>query len=292
MIVLDGKIIAQRCREEIKNTILNLPAHRKPSLAFILVGDHAASSTYVKMKAKGCAEVGIQSTVLSLPEKISFLELTKVIHDLNHDPSIDGILVQQPLPNHLDSSKVVDAIDPKKDVDGFHPLNLGKLLVQDPSGFIACTPLGILELLKAYELDLEGKHVVVLGRSLIVGKPIANLLSQKRPYCNATVTICHASSQHLSSITKSADVLIAAIGKPHFIDESMVKEGAIVIDVGINRITKNGTSIITGDVNYASVSKKASAITPVPGGIGPMTIAMLLKNTLKSFQLSHGFSVT
>lgn len=286
MIILDGKKTAENIRRNIK-LVIDQGFLRKPGLAFILIGDHSASKTYVNMKSKACLEVGILSKVIRLKESTPQLELAKVIHELNYDSSIDGILIQQPFPKHLDAVKVLHSIDPAKDVDGFHALNLGKMLMQDDTGFIPCTPLGILELLKAYNLNLDGKNVVVLGRSLIVGRPIANLLSQKRPFCNATVTICHSGSENLNSITKTADVLIAAVGISNFIKKSMIKQGCIIIDVGINRIQKDGNLILTGDVDFEDVAQSTSAITPVPGGVGPMTIAMLLQNTLKSFLLKH-----
>lgn len=282
MLIIDGKKTAQLHKNKIKQ-ILDKGFSRKPGLAFILIGEDSASMTYVKMKSKACNEVNIESHVIHLPGDVSQEHLLKVIDQLNHNPHIDGILVQQPFPKHLNPLTIINSIDPFKDVDGFHPVNIGKLIMQDDTGFIPCTPLGILKLLEDYQLSLEGKHVVVIGRSLIVGRPIANLLSQSRDFCNATVTCCHRSSKDLSSFTKIADVLIVAIGKNEFIKADMVKEGCIVIDVGINRIEKKGTNILVGDVDFENVSLKASAITPVPGGVGPMTIAMLLANTMKSF---------
>ncbi len=280
--ILDGKKVAEKHRLNIKNT-LSKGFYRKPGLAFILIGENPASNAYVKMKVKGCEEVGIESFLIRFDETISKEKLLSVIQELNLNSDIDGILVQQPLPSHLNTDQIVHAIDPKKDVDGFHPLNLGKMLIQDESGFIPCTPLGILNILKEYHLSAEGKHVVILGRSLIVGRPIANLMSQKREFCNATVTLCHSGTRNLSELTKKADILIAAIGQPHFVKKEMLKKDCIVIDVGINRIFKDEKMILTGDVDFDHVKDHVQAITPVPGGIGPMTIAMLLENTLKSF---------
>ncbi|NBO23854.1 MAG: bifunctional 5,10-methylenetetrahydrofolate dehydrogenase/5,10-methenyltetrahydrofolate cyclohydrolase [Chlamydiae bacterium] len=280
--LLDGKAVAQKIRNEIHLSLKSfLP--KKPGLAFILVGQHEPSLAYVKMKMKGCEEVGIISKVHHLDEKTKTQSLLDLVEALNEDPSVDGILIQQPLPIHLDSHKVLLAINPQKDVDGFHPLNLGKMLMQDSSGFLPCTPFGILELLAHYQLDFDGKQVVILGRSLIVGRPLANMLSQKRNFCNATVTLCHSGTKNLKEITKTADLLIAACGIAHFIKEEMVKEEAVVIDVGINRIFNGEKLIITGDVDFENVKKKAKALTPVPYGIGPMTIAMLLQNTQTSF---------
>ncbi len=280
MKLIDGKQIAQEIRAEIKSEIARI-AGREPGLAFVLVGDHTPSLTYVNMKKKGCEEVGIRSKVIHLPESIAEEKLIKEIELLNSDPSIDGILVQQPLPSAISTVKVVESIDPEKDVDGFHPHNLGKLMMGQKGGFIPCTPLGILKLLEKNGLSAEGKHVVVVGRSLIVGRPLAMLLSQNRPHCNATVTLAHSKTENLSAICKQADILIAAVGRPHLIRAEMVKEGAVVIDVGINR---NETGHIVGDVDFENVKTIASMITPVPGGVGPMTIAMLLSNTLLSYK--------
>ncbi|MGR3973428.1 MAG: bifunctional 5,10-methylenetetrahydrofolate dehydrogenase/5,10-methenyltetrahydrofolate cyclohydrolase [Candidatus Rhabdochlamydia sp.] len=281
MTLLDGKLIAGQQLDQLKKKIANF--RRAPSLAFILVGDHLASQTYVRMKNKQSALVGIASTVYQLPQTISEKELLAIITTLNEDASIDGILVQQPLPSHLSSQVITQAVSPHKDVDGFHPLNLGKILTSDPTGLIPCTPLGILHLLTAYDIPIQGKHVVILGRSLIVGKPLAALLAQKNPRANATVTLAHTATDNLSSLTRSADIVIAAMGAPHFVTASLVKEGAVVIDVGINRLEGK----IVGDVHFEEVQKIASFITPVPGGIGPMTIAMLLSNTALAYQQTH-----
>ncbi len=282
MNLLNGKKIAQEIQAEIATTLLH--AHkRKPGLAFILVGDNPASQTYVRAKKKACAQIGIISTLLELPNTTTQEELLEHIRILNLDPLIDGILVQLPLPLHIHDRAVMLAIDPNKDVDGFHPINIGKLLLGDDSGLLPCTPNGIKELLKRHAISPEGKHVVIVGRSNIVGKPLAAILMQKKPDCNATVTIAHSQSKHIKEITKSADILIAAIGKPRFIGKEMVQKGAVVIDVGINRL---GNNTLVGDVDFHEVKQIASWITPVPGGVGPMTIAMLMKNTLLSFQRS------
>ncbi|MCF7806877.1 MAG: bifunctional methylenetetrahydrofolate dehydrogenase/methenyltetrahydrofolate cyclohydrolase FolD [Simkaniaceae bacterium] len=284
MHILDGKAFAAQLRAEMKNE-LNQIGGRSPGLAFILIGSHPASHSYVSMKEKACHEVGITSKTLQLDQNISEKDLIEQIKALNMDPSIDGILIQQPFPQHLEALKIVACIDPQKDVDGFHPLNLGKLMIGDPSGFVPCTPLGILKLLEHYRIDAESKHVVIAGRSNIVGKPLASLLIQKKKGCNATVTVVHSQTQNIQQICSSADILIAAIGAPHLIKPDYVKEGAVVVDVGINRIHMNHQSKIVGDVDFDSVSQKTSYITPVPGGIGPMTIAMLLHNTIKSFKM-------
>lgn len=277
--IIDGKKIALEILSELSHKIGALPA-RKPGLAFILVGDNPASQTYVRAKKKTCAQIGIHSTLIHLPNETTQEELIKHIQVLNTDPLIDGILVQLPLPLHIHNRPIMLAIDPTKDVDGFHPLNMGKLLLGEEGGFVPCTPQGIHELLKRSHVPISGKHVVIVGRSNIVGKPLAALLMQKKSDCNATVTIAHSKSENLKSITKSADILVAAIGSPHFITKDMVKKGAVVIDVGINRF-HNGT--LVGDVNYSEIAPLTSHITPVPGGVGPMTIAMLMQNTYLSF---------
>lgn len=279
--IIDGQKIARSILNELKNEIKSSQG-RPPGLAFVLIGDDPASKSYVRMKKKRCEEVGILSHILSFPHDILEEELLQKIADLNRDSKIDGILVQQPFPRHISVEKVISFTDPTKDVDGFHPLNLGKLLTSDPTGFVSCTPLGIKMLLEKSEIKTEGRHVVIVGRSQIVGKPLAALLMQKGPYADATVTVAHSKTPSLSAITKEADILIAALGRPQSITKEMVKEGSVVVDVGINRL-KNGT--LVGDVDFDSVSKIASAITPVPGGVGPMTIAMLLSNTWKSYKL-------
>jgi methylenetetrahydrofolate dehydrogenase (NADP+)/methenyltetrahydrofolate cyclohydrolase len=270
---INGTLLAKQCRESLKLKIEK--EEKKPSLAFVLVGEDPASQSYVRMKGKACLEVGILSIKIDLPETVSESTLLETVEKLNRDPSVHGILVQMPLPKHINEQKILLSIDPNKDVDGFHPINVGKMMTGDPNAIIPCTPLAVLKMLEAYKVETAGKHVVVLGRSNIVGRPLANLLSQKRPQGNATVTLAHSLTKDLPLLTKQADILIAALGKPHFITHEHIKTGAVVIDVGINRL---GTQIV-GDVDYASVSPIASLITPVPGGVGPMTIAMLLENT-------------
>lgn len=285
--IIDGKRIAKKIEEECKGKILRLKEkhpHATPKMAFFCIGNHAPSLSYVKKKKQKCQEVGILSEDLFFPETISELELLTAIKKANEDPHIHGILVQLPLPDHISPYKVMENIDPDKDVDGFHPVNMGRLLLGEEKGLLPCTPLGIITLLEDCGIFLAGKHVVILGRSNIVGKPLAALLMQKKPYGNATVTLAHSYTENLIEICKSADVLVAAMGKPHFVQPSMIKKGAIVIDVGINKITENGTTKIVGDVDFSKVSPLCSYISPVPGGVGPMTIAMLLANTVKSFE--------
>lgn len=277
--LIDGKKIANEIQAEIEKKVAQIEG-RKPGLAFILVGENPASQSYVRSKRKACASVGIVSIVHELPSSISQSDLIKQIDQLNRNPEVDGILVQLPLPPHIEEQSVTAAIDPAKDVDGFHPVNVGKMLIGDESGFLPCTPHGIKILLEKSKIRVDGKHVVILGRSNIVGKPLAAILMQKKPHCNATVTIAHSQSEHLQALTRSADILVAAIGRPLFVKKEMVKQGATVIDVGINRLPDGK---LVGDVDFQSVSETAGHITPVPGGIGPMTIAMLLQNTLWSF---------
>jgi len=278
MILLDGKKVADQILKDLKKTIGTLT--RPPGLAFVIIGEDPASQTYVRMKKKKCLDVGIVSKDKKFAADTTEKELMGYIEKLNRDPTIDGILIQQPLPPHLRASTLMEAVDPNKDVDGFHPINMGRLLLGETNGFVPCTPEGIHRLLQAYEISLSGKHVVILGRSNIVGKPLAALLVQKNPSANATVTIAHTGTKHLKELAHSADILIAAMGCPHFVQAPMVKKGAIVIDVGINR---NG-SRLTGDVDFERVAPLCSYITPVPGGIGPMTIAMLLSNTVLSVE--------
>jgi methylenetetrahydrofolate dehydrogenase (NADP+)/methenyltetrahydrofolate cyclohydrolase len=282
--LIDGKRIANEIQLEIAEAVRQLPG-RKPGLAFILVGENPASQSYVKSKQKACFATGIQSTFLELPSHVSQSDLLKHIDKLNRDPQIDGILVQLPLPAQIDEKKITSAIDPGKDVDGFHPINVGKMLLGEEGGFLSCTPNGIKVLLERSQIPVEGKHVVIVGRSNIVGKPLAAILVQKKPHCNATVTLAHSQSEHLGEITRSADILVAAIGRPGFITKEMVKPGVVIIDVGINRLS-NGK--IVGDVDFEHVAPLASHITPVPGGVGPMTIALLLQNTLLSYHRRHG----
>ncbi|MEI8329126.1 MAG: bifunctional methylenetetrahydrofolate dehydrogenase/methenyltetrahydrofolate cyclohydrolase FolD [Chlamydiia bacterium] len=282
--LINGKKIALEIGKKIAATIEKLPG-RKPGLAVLLVGDNPSSKIYIAMKKKKCEELGILSFDEHLPFTITEQKLIEKIQSFNQDPNIDGILVQMPLPPHIDPHRIIQAIDPSKDVDGFHPMNIGNLLLGDPHCFCPCTPLGIHALLIHSNIPISGKHVVIVGRSSIVGKPLAALLMQKAPDCNATVTIAHSMSENLQNICQSADILIAAVGQAHFIKENMIQEGACIIDVGINRVeTPSGRQQILGDVDFAHVAPKCSSITPVPGGVGPMTIAMLMSNTLLSFE--------
>jgi methylenetetrahydrofolate dehydrogenase (NADP+)/methenyltetrahydrofolate cyclohydrolase len=278
--IIDGAAIAREIESHIQKGIAELK-HRRPGLAFLLIGDNPASRSYIKMKKKKCGEVGIVSFDREFPPTISEMELLAEIQLLNENPAVDGILVQLPLPSHLNTASVLSAIDPTKDVDGFHPMNVGKMLLGEQGGFLPCTPLGIQVLLTRSQIPLLGKHVVIVGRSNIVGKPLAAILMQKAPHCNATVTVAHSLTEHLTDICRSADILVAALGKPQFIQASMVRKGAAVIDVGMNR-GNNGK--LVGDVDFDQVAPLTSAITPVPKGVGPMTIAMLLSNTLLSYQ--------
>ena len=284
MQLIDGNAIAATLVTELKARVAALPG-RKPCLALVRVGEDPASVSYVRKKEKTAAEIGIESRVILPPVSISQAELEKLIDDLNADPAVDGILVQSPLPKNLDEPAAFRRIAAHKDVDGFHTLNLGKLVQEDDSGFVACTPAGIMELLARSAVDLRGKHVVVLGRSLIVGKPAALLALQKKAGANGTVTVCHSGTADVAALTRLADVLVAAIGKPEFVKADMVKPGAVVIDVGINRVAdpsrKTGYKLV-GDVDFDAVAPLASRITPVPGGVGPMTVCMLMRNTLKA----------
>ena len=284
--IIDGKVISAQIKEELKEKTAKLTAEKGiiPGLALLLVGEDPASKIYVSSKEKSCKEIGFNSIVRREPATISQDEVLSIINEWNNDPSIHGILVQLPLPKHIDEQKVILAISPAKDVDGFHPESFGRLVIGLP-GFVSCTPAGIMELLIRSDISLKGKHVVVVGRSNIVGKPIANLLYQKNPHANAVVTICHTGASDLKQYTRQADVIIAAVGVPEIIKAEDVKDGVVIIDVGINRVedaTKEKGYRIVGDVDYEGVFPKASAITPVPGGVGPMTIAMLLSNTFKS----------
>jgi len=288
MIVLDGKIAAQAIKDQIRSATEKIAASgkRAPHLAAILVGTNGASETYVASKVKNCQETGIQSTLIRLHDQISQSELLQEIEQLNQNPSIDGILVQLPLPKHISEAAVIQAIHPDKDVDGFHPISAGKL-VQGLPTFIPATPYGILLMLEHFQLTTKGKHAVVIGRSNIVGRPMSILLSSNIPYGNCTVTLCHSHTPNLNEICQQGDIIVAALGKPEFVTAEMIKPGAIVIDVGITRVpdaaAKNGFRI-KGDVHYASVAPLCEAITPVPGGVGLMTIAGLLKNTLQAYQ--------
>ncbi len=281
--VIDGNKIAAEIIAELTDEVRQLP--RPPCVAFVRVGEDPASVSYVKKKQKTAAQIGIESRLSVFPDSISQEELFAFIDELNADKAVDGILIQSPLPEQIDETAAFRRLLPEKDVDGFHTVNLGKLCQEDSSGFIACTPLGILELLARSGLSLDGKHVVVLGRSLIVGKPFALLAVQKSPLANATVTICHSRTGNLPELTRQADVLVAAIGRPEFVTGEMVKPGAVVIDVGINRVpdpSRKSGYRLTGDVDFNSVAEKAAQITPVPGGVGPMTVAILMKNTVKA----------
>jgi methylenetetrahydrofolate dehydrogenase (NADP+)/methenyltetrahydrofolate cyclohydrolase len=284
--LIDGRAIAEKVYVDLRREIAELKAKGiTPGLAVILVGDNPASRAYVRSKDKMCRELGLHSLKLELAESTTQGELLRRIEELNRDPSIHGILVQSPPPEHIDEAAIVRALDPRKDVDGFHPENVVKLVLDDPSGFVPCTPLGVQRLLIEGKIDINGAHVVVIGRSMIVGKPLALLLMQKNKNGNATVTVVHSRSRDLAQITRSADIVIAAIGRAEFVKADHVREGAVVIDVGINRVedaTNERGYRLVGDVAFDEVSKKASAITPVPGGVGPMTIAMLMANTVKA----------
>lgn len=288
MDLINGNHIASTLIAELKTEVAQI-AGRKPCLALVRVGDDPASVSYVKKKEKTAAEIGVESRVILPPVDITQDDLEALIDKLNADETVDGILVQSPLPKPLDELAIFRRVSPAKDVDGFHTLNLGKLAQEDETGFASCTPAGIMELLARSDVDLKGKHVVVLGRSLIVGKPVALLALQKKAGANGTVTICHSATRDLPAITRLADVLIAAIGRAHFVTADMVKEGAVVIDVGINRIAdsskKSGYRLV-GDVDFDAVAPKCAKITPVPGGVGPMTVAMLMKNTVKARKLA------
>jgi methylenetetrahydrofolate dehydrogenase (NADP+)/methenyltetrahydrofolate cyclohydrolase len=288
--LLEGKRVSEQVKNEVKNQVETLVKTEgiRPGLAFILVGDDPASQVYVRSKSKSCQDVGILSEELKLPANTSEDILLNHIHKFNSRKDIHGILVQHPLPSHIEESLIYESILPEKDVDGFHPFNVGRLLLGDP-WFVPCTPLGVLELLRRYHIETSGAHVVVVGRSNIVGKPAAALFMQKSLEVNSTVTICHSGTVKLERHTRSANILIAAIGKPKFINADMISEGVIVVDVGINRIhdpqSERGYRLV-GDVDFDSVSEKASAITPVPGGIGLMTVAMLLSNTLRAAKMT------
>ncbi|WP_298781626.1 bifunctional 5,10-methylenetetrahydrofolate dehydrogenase/5,10-methenyltetrahydrofolate cyclohydrolase [uncultured Polaribacter sp.] len=291
MILLDGKKTSADIKEEIALEVRELKdkGHKTPHLAAVIVGNDGASITYVNAKVKACERVGFESTLIRLPEDTTEKDLLNEIAILNVDNDIDGFIVQLPLPKHIDEQKILMAVDPSKDVDGFHPTNVGKMALNLPT-FISATPFGILELLDRYKVETSGKHVVVLGRSHIVGSPMSILLSQKRKVGNATVTMCHSRTKNLKEITLQADIIIAAIGIPEFLKGDMVKDNVTIIDVGITRMAdpskKSGYRLV-GDVAFNEVSEKADFITPVPGGVGPMTIAMLLKNTLLACKLKN-----
>jgi len=286
MNLIDGKLISDQIKTEIANEVRQMISRGEnpPHLAAVLVGEDPASQTYVASKEKSCKEVGFTSSIYKYPANITQEELLKVVDFLNKDDEIDGFIVQLPLPEHINVNVILEAINPKKDVDGFHPVNAGRMLTGLPS-YLPATPYGIMQLLEKSNIDTVGKHCVVLGRSNIVGTPISILMSRNNNFANSTVTICHSKTQNLKEITKQADIIIAAIGKPNFVTADMVKDGVVVIDVGIHRTpsseTKSGFKL-TGDVDFVEVSKKCSFITPVPGGVGLMTIVALLKNTLKA----------
>jgi methylenetetrahydrofolate dehydrogenase (NADP+)/methenyltetrahydrofolate cyclohydrolase len=287
MKILDGKKTGNDIKSEIADQVLQLKksGKRPPHLAAVLVGNDGASLTYVGSKVRSCERIGYESTLIKLPEETTEQTLLNQIQELNTNPAIDGFIVQLPLPAHIDEEKILMAVDPKKDVDGFHPTNFGKMSL-DMETFIPATPFGIMELIRRYDLDISGKHAVIIGRSHIVGRPMSILLSRKSSPGNATVTLTHSRTKNLSEITKQADIVVSALGVPNFLKADMVKQGAIVIDVGITRVPDESHPkgyVITGDVDFEAVRHKASYITPVPGGVGPMTIAMLLQNTFLAY---------
>lgn len=287
MKLIDGKQIASDIVDELTQEVAAIDG-AKPCIAFIRVGEDPASVSYVRGKNRTAEKIGIKPLLFTFDEDVSQDTLFAKVDELNQDPSVNGILIQSPLPRHLDEQAAFNRIDPDKDVDGFHVVNAGRIVQEDASGFVSCTPAGIIEICRREGISLEGRHVVVLGRSLIVGKTFSLLAMQKHPHANATVTVCHSRTKNLAEITKQADVLVAAIGRPEMVTADMVKEGAVVIDVGINRVedtTKKRGYKLVGDVNFDEVAPLASQITPVPGGVGPMTVAMLMKNTLKAFNL-------
>lgn len=284
MELIDGKAISEQVKKEIAQEVAQIIAKggKQPHLAVIIVGHDGGSETYVAHKVKSCEQVGFKSTRIAFEEDITEEQLLSEIHKLNEDPDVDGFIVQLPLPKHLDEQKVIEAIDYRKDVDGFHPINVGRTNIGLPS-FVSATPAGILELLKRYQIETDGKKVVIIGRSNIVGKPMASLLIQKGYPGNATVTICHSHTKNLKEVVREADIIIAAMGSPKFVTADMVKDGATVIDVGTTRVpdpSRKSGFRLTGDVDFENVAPKCAYITPVPGGVGPMTICSLLKNTL------------
>ena len=287
--IIDGKAIADIIQAEIKEEITQILG-RKPCLAVILVGTHPPSQIYVKRKTQACEAIGMLSIKRHFPEKLSENELLHELDQLNANPDIDGILVQLPLPAHINPINILRRISPDKDVDGLNPVNVGKLLIGEQDGFVPCTPLGIKTLLERSSVNVQGKHVVIMGRSNLVGKPMAALLLQNASGANATVTVVHSQTKNVATLTRMADVLIVAMGQPKFVNAGMIKDGAVIIDVGINKIAAEvapGYKIV-GDVDFDDVKDKCAMITPVPGGVGPMTIAMLLSNTLKSFRQRSG----
>jgi methylenetetrahydrofolate dehydrogenase (NADP+) / methenyltetrahydrofolate cyclohydrolase len=291
MQILNGKEASAAIKDSLKLEMAQMAVQGKPlpHLVAILVGNNGASETYVASKVKACQEVGFKSTLIRLEEDISSLKLLDIVIDLNRDPDVHGILVQLPLPKHISEEEVINAIDPNKDVDGFHPNNIGRMVLGHPT-FVSATPYGIMLMLQHYKVETKGKHAVVIGRSHIVGRPLSILLSGNSNPGNCTVTICHSHTKNIKEICQTADIIIAALGRPNFVTAEMVKEGAVVIDVGITRVEdasrKSGYRIV-GDVDFENVSPKCSFITPVPGGVGPMTIAALMKNTFKACALKH-----
>ena len=291
MQILDGQLVSRTIKESLKLDVAALVAEGKkiPHLAAVLVGENGASETYVAAKVKACAEIGFKSTMHRLEDSISESKLLSLIEDLNADMDVDGILVQLPLPKHISDDRVILAIDPTKDVDGFHPVNVGKLVLGTP-GFISATPHGIMLLMEHYKIKTAGKRAAVIGRSNIVGRPMSILLSANTKHGNCTVTLCHSHTHDLKEICSGSDIIVAALGKPEFVKADMVKDGAIVIDVGITRVpdsSKKSGFALRGDVAFAEVSPKCSFITPVPGGVGPMTIAALMKNTFTALKRKH-----
>ena len=290
--IMSGNKVAKKMRAEMTAEVEQLKKEHEvvPGLAVVLVGDNPASISYVTGKQKACKEVGINSVEHRFDADLPEADLLKLIDELNGDPAINGILVQLPLPKHIDENKVLNAIDPSKDVDGFHPVNLGKMLIGEQC-FLPCTPHGVQQLVLRSGIEFSGKHVVVVGRSNIVGKPVANILFQKKEGANATVTVCHTGTKDMGYFTRQADILIVAAGRPNTVTADMVADGAVVVDVGVNRVpdeSKKSGFRLAGDVDFDEVSQKASAISPVPGGVGPMTITMLLHNTIQSAKMAHG----
>ena len=289
-IIIDGKKISTLIKEEIKNQVEEIISKggRAPHLAAVLVGEDGASLTYVSNKVASCKQVGFKSSLINLPYEIKEEKLLREITRLNNEKEVDGFIVQLPLPKHIDEDKVLLAINPKKDVDGFHPTNFGKMAL-DMETFVSATPYGIIELLKRYDIDTNGKHTVVIGRSNIVGRPISILMSRKAKLGNSTVTVVHSRTKNLEFFTKNADIIISALGVPNFLKANMVKDGVVIIDVGITRVkdlNKTKGYVLKGDADFESVKEKASHITPVPGGVGPMTIVSLIQNTLKAYKIN------
>ena len=290
MIILDGRKTSNDIKDEIAVAVKEIVASgsRAPHLAAVIVGEDGASLTYVGSKVRACKKVGFDSTLVKLPKTTTEDELLNKVHELNNNDAIDGYIVQLPLPSYIDFQKILMAVDPAKDVDGFHPTNFGKMALNLPT-FISATPYGVMELLERYKVETEGKHTLVIGRSDIVGRPVSILMSRKSNPGNSTVTLAHSKTKNIQELTRKADIIISALGSPNFVKADMVKEGVVVVDVGITRVkddSEKGYKIV-GDVDYENVSKKASHITPVPGGVGPMTIAMLLKNALQAYQANN-----